>query len=372
MFSIFFLSIERESISKFKLKMNIFFPILIYFIQFCSLFMGRLETSILFFQIIKNTSYPFYVSIIIPIYNTERYLNRSFGSLFNQTLQNYEIIVIDDCSQDESLKIIQDKMKTSSHIKLVQHFYNQGTLSSRNHGVIESSGQFIMSLDPDDQLFNDAIEKSYKSIVEFDADVLEFSLLVQYNSTNKTEKCKNSYNSNTVIFRRLLKLNPHKVNWNVCKKIIKRSVYLKAVELILPFIKNKMILIGEDLIHTAAIFTFMKKFICSQNLAYIYYRNIIMDQTKKSKLISLDQRKIVKLYSLSMMKYFFENRNQIEKVNFTRFLNKENNEQMYNEIFNINRTIVRNCIQNDEYFRVVNNIKGDYCALVNKKNIIYI
>ena len=133
-----------------------------------------------------------------------------------------------------------------------------------------------------------------------------------------------------------------------------------------------MILIGEDLIHTAAIFTFMKKFICSQNLAYIYYRNIIMDQTKKSKLISLDQRKIVKLYSLSMMKYFFENRNQIEKVNFTRFLNKENNEQMYNEIFNINRTIVRNCIQNDEYFRVVNNIKGDYCALVNKKNIIYI
>ena len=66
-------------------------------------------------------------------------------------IQNFEIIAIDDFSKDKSLNFVLEKMKFDSCIKSDQHFYNQKTLASCNNGVIESRGEYIMSLDSDDQ-----------------------------------------------------------------------------------------------------------------------------------------------------------------------------------------------------------------------------
>ena len=89
------------------------------------------------------------ISIIIPIYNMENYIDFCFKSILNQTLQDIEIICVDDGSTDKSLEILKEYAKKDSRIKILTQ-QNSGAGKARNKGILESTGEFISFIDSDD------------------------------------------------------------------------------------------------------------------------------------------------------------------------------------------------------------------------------
>ncbi len=90
------------------------------------------------------------VSIIVPIYNAEKYLSETIQSVVNQTYKNWELILVDDCSEDNSYEIAQQFSKVDTRIILVKKKFNSGAAESRNLGIKFARGRFIAFLDADD------------------------------------------------------------------------------------------------------------------------------------------------------------------------------------------------------------------------------
>ncbi len=91
-----------------------------------------------------------FVSIITPVFNSENYLEETINSVLNQTYQNWELIIIDDCSTDNSVDIINKFLKNDSRIKFISLNKNSGVASARNSGIEVAKGRFIAFLDSDD------------------------------------------------------------------------------------------------------------------------------------------------------------------------------------------------------------------------------
>ena len=89
------------------------------------------------------------VSVIIPCYNTEKYLKECLDSVINQTLKDIEIICINDGSTDNSLEILKEYAQKDERIKLIDR-ENKGVAKSRNEGIRKVTGQFVCFMDPDD------------------------------------------------------------------------------------------------------------------------------------------------------------------------------------------------------------------------------
>ena len=101
------------------------------------------------------------VSIIIPVYNTEKYLTQCLSSALNQTLKEIEIIVVNDASTDRSLNIIQEFKKKDNRIQLINFEKNKGNGIGRNTALNKAKGNYILFLDSDDWLENKAAEVCY-------------------------------------------------------------------------------------------------------------------------------------------------------------------------------------------------------------------
>lgn len=98
------------------------------------------------------------VSVIVPIYNVERFLERCFESIFNQTYKNFEIIAIDDGSTDESAAILDDLAKKDTRIRAF-HQKNAGVASTRNTGLKLAQGEYVLFVDSDDTISPTGIER---------------------------------------------------------------------------------------------------------------------------------------------------------------------------------------------------------------------
>lgn len=109
------------------------------------------------------------VSVIVPVYNVEKYLRQCLDTIINQTLKEIEIILIDDGSTDSSLTICKEYTKLDGRIKLI-HKENEGLGYTRNKGLQEATGEFVGFIDSDDWIELDMFEKLYQTAVEKKAD----------------------------------------------------------------------------------------------------------------------------------------------------------------------------------------------------------
>ena len=116
------------------------------------------------------------ISIIIPIYNVEKYITECITSVVNQTYKNLEIICIDDCGNDNSIEILNDFASKDSRIKIIKHAENKGLPQARNTGIDAASGDYIFFLDSDDFIQSDIIEKMYNKICETNSDIIISSI----------------------------------------------------------------------------------------------------------------------------------------------------------------------------------------------------
>ena len=97
--------------------------------------------------------YPF-LSICISIYNLDKYIEKAIMSVINQSFQDFEIIIINDNSKDNTLNLTKKLQLEDKRIKIINHKYNLGTFYSRNEAVLNSKGKYILFLDPDDMILN--------------------------------------------------------------------------------------------------------------------------------------------------------------------------------------------------------------------------
>ncbi len=112
------------------------------------------------------------VSVIVPIYNVEQYLPRCIESLLNQTLDNYEIILVNDGSPDQSQKIIDQyqKMYPDKIVGLIKE--NGGLSDARNYGIPYAKGEYISFLDSDDYVDCTFLEKMYNKAIETQSQIV--------------------------------------------------------------------------------------------------------------------------------------------------------------------------------------------------------
>ncbi|MCQ2958500.1 MAG: glycosyltransferase, partial [Candidatus Gastranaerophilales bacterium] len=110
------------------------------------------------------------VSVIMPVYNTEKYLRECLDSIINQTLKDIEIICVDDGSKDDSGKILDEYAQKDNRIKVI-HNKNQGAAPSRNQGISIAQGKYLSILDSDDIFDTNMLELLFNKAEQNDADI---------------------------------------------------------------------------------------------------------------------------------------------------------------------------------------------------------
>ena len=130
------------------------------------------------------------VSIIVPVYNAEKYLERCINSLKNQSLKSIEIILVDDSSTDSSLEMCNKMAVEDSRIKVI-HKVNEGAGYARNAALEIVTGEYIGFLDSDDFVEIDMFKTLYDKAVQYDSDlVMSGVLFVDGNMFSKEGECK--------------------------------------------------------------------------------------------------------------------------------------------------------------------------------------
>lgn len=119
------------------------------------------------------------ISIIVPVYNTSKYIAKCLDSLVNQTYKDLEIIIVDDGSYDDSYSLCQLYQKTDNRIKLFRQT-NQGVSAARNLGLENVSGKYVMFVDSDDWIENDCCEIVLESIKNNRCDILMWAYFKEY------------------------------------------------------------------------------------------------------------------------------------------------------------------------------------------------
>ena len=127
------------------------------------------------------------VSIIVPVYNNEKFLEKCLDSIINQSYKNLEILLINDGSKDNSLKIMRQYAKKDKRIIIIDK-ENEGVSKARNDGIRASSGEYITFVDSDDYIEFNEIEEMYKAIKENNVDMVRTNYQVRYKDSKKIDK----------------------------------------------------------------------------------------------------------------------------------------------------------------------------------------
>ncbi|SFC86824.1 glycosyltransferase family 2 protein [Butyrivibrio sp. YAB3001] len=114
----------------------------------------------------------FYVSVIIPLYNAAQYITGCVDSILNQTLENVEVIVVNDCSTDNSMEVCRAKYGDNPRVQLIDQEKNGGPAAARNRGIELARGEYIAFADSDDAMLPDALKSMYTTAKLMNADVL--------------------------------------------------------------------------------------------------------------------------------------------------------------------------------------------------------
>lgn len=139
------------------------------------------------------------VSILVPVYGVEKYIERCARSLFEQTYDNIEYIFVDDCTKDRSIELLQEVIKEypyrKEQVKILHHEKNRGLSAARNTALDASTGDYLLHVDSDDYLRKDAINLLVEKISTTGAEVIIFSYNIIHDNKVKavTLSAKSKY-----------------------------------------------------------------------------------------------------------------------------------------------------------------------------------
>ncbi len=220
------------------------------------------------------------VSIIIPVYNTEKYIKRCLDSLIQQTLNKIEIICINDGSTDSSLKILEDYAKNDSRI-IIKTQKNQGQSAARNNGINIATGEYVGFIDSDDWVAKDYYEKLYNAASKSNADIAVAGI-IRLNAIYKKFHLKYNKEEITDDTNQKFELCDVPAKSYVVNKIYKLS---KLKEANLKFEEG---IFFEDCIFTPEVLYHLGKLITVPNTYYYYWRRLNSTVTKRNPKINKD------------------------------------------------------------------------------------
>ena len=195
------------------------------------------------------------VSVIMPVHNTEKYLKKSVGSVFGQGLKNIELICIDDCSSDGSLKALEGFRDKDSRIKILRNRKNIGAGLSRNVGIKKAQGEYICFLDSDDWFESGSLEELYEKGKSDDLDIVCVWPKLVFADRVVLDKRLLDFDSREVddkdiVFRKTLM---RKVAWAPWSKMVRRNLLIKN-KILFPDIR-----IAEDMDFSAKVIYHAKR-----------------------------------------------------------------------------------------------------------------
>ena len=203
------------------------------------------------------------ISIIVPVYNVEKYLEKCLESLVNQTLKNIEIILVNDGSTDSSKNICERYVEKDKRVILVNQV-NKGQSAARNKGIEIARGNYIGFVDSDDYIELDMYEILYEKLIQEDADITICQVNMVNSEgqvlSNNINKNKKGYieNGNDAIIRYL-----KNGRWGLCDKLYKAR-FIKNIK----FLEGKSC--GEDHLGIISILKNTKKIVTIETYLYNY------------------------------------------------------------------------------------------------------
>ena len=252
------------------------------------------------------------ISIIIPVYDVEKYINKCLDSLVNQTLKELEFICINDGSVDNSLNILNSYADNDNRFIIINQ-NNQGQGIARNNGIKIAKGEYIAFVDPDDWLKETALETVYNFAVKNNANVVQFNYSKYYDSSNTfkqidfSQKIKkqhkldilksNSYNKDDIKEGLFYNLDLHIFN-----RIYKRD-FIISNQIKFAHTKN-----GEDHLFANGVLLFADKIYFLNE--YLYFYRTREDSAVNTKTL---MNGVYAFEDIKCFKEFLENKNLFHK-----------------------------------------------------------
>ena len=207
------------------------------------------------------------VSVIIPVYAVEKYIERCARSLFEQTLDDIEYLFIDDCTPDRSIEILKHVLEEypqrKSQVVLHRMEQNSGQAAVRKWGMQNATGEYIIHCDSDDWMDKTMLEKMYKSATDNNSDVV----ICGYSIVDTRQK-KRDYSPVRVTNKELLIADLLKsADWCVWNKLVRRKIY-DTNEFVYPI--NNM---GEDMVITIQCLYHAEVISYVNDPLYFYFQN---------------------------------------------------------------------------------------------------
>ena len=218
------------------------------------------------------------ISVIIPIYNKERFILRILRSIQNQSFKDIEIIFCDDFSNDNSTKLIEKFQKEDERIILMKHDINKGTLINRNDGANIAKGEYLLFIDGDDLLVNNILERTYLIAKSKDIDIIQYQHYIGdfYN----TFYCSDIKRTDKIIYQPELSSlmyyengTLHQSEFNVWGKLIKREIYLETLKKIDKYFLNQNMILHEDGLILFMLFKTAKSYLFIKDYGLLYFSN---------------------------------------------------------------------------------------------------
>jgi glycosyltransferase involved in cell wall biosynthesis len=218
------------------------------------------------------------VSVIVPVYNVENYLEECLNSIVSQTVKDIEVIIVNDASPDNSETIIRRYLTKYSNFIYIKHEKNLGINAARNTGLSSAQGKYILFIDSDDYIVPTMIEKMLVKAEENDLDVVMCVYLVAFknnkfiynNSLFKSidyDEILDGYSA----FRNYLLTSFNTSLWN---KLFKKDIYIKSQEIMQMKIGKYRLDYNEDTTSNFFFFINAKRCMAIKEKLYIYRYNL--------------------------------------------------------------------------------------------------
>ena len=243
----------------------------------------RKQNNTIVFQTDENIL----ISSIIPVYNNEKNIFNSICSIQNQNHAKIEIILIDDCSRDNSYNIIKSLERSDKRIKIIKNKKNMGSLYSRSLGVLISQGEYIFPLDNDDMFFSEVIFTDILKIAKiYNFDIVGFRAFQTSNYNNPIEKIRDlfnyeSYPEKIIVFQPKLSTwmlirngSYYKHDMTVWAKCIKTTIYKQGTNRLGIDRYSKYVSWAEDTIINFVIFNLAQSFIFIHKYGIIHLNDL--------------------------------------------------------------------------------------------------
>ena len=288
------------------------------------------------------------ISVIIPVYNVEKYIIRCIDSVLNQTYTNLEIILVNDGSTDTSGELCDELAKDDKRIRVI-HKKNGGLSDARNVGSRESKGEYILFIDSDDYIHVDMINTLYKQIINESADVSVCGVMNVY-LNNQNPQCKDAEIYFVCEKEDFLReyLIGEKIPGSICNKLLKRTI---VEQLNFPVGK-----IYEDAFYHYDLINVSEKFVVNTKPYYYYFH-------REGSITTTPFRKADLIYIYIYKKYFDLIKDRyvnLEEQGFFRLA--------YSYFYVLDKMLIEKNYQRfEEYDNVVNFLKNNALKIFKNK-----